>query len=64
MQQALKNYPQLPAEYEGLAHVDRWMQKLSTMKASDNLTDDDARQLKFDLEQAMQRFKDVVLSKI
>ena len=62
--QALLNYPKLPADYQGLQTIQRWVDKVSTMKASDSLSDDDARQLKFDLETAMQRFNDVVLKGI
>ena len=33
------------------------------MRASDELSEGDARQLKMDLDDAMQQFKDIVLSK-
>ena len=61
VQTALSNYPQLPGDYEGLNKVTAWVDKLSGMKASDSLTEEDARQLKFELEGAMQRFNDIVL---
>ena len=61
VQSALQNYPNLPADYQGLSCVTRWVDKMSAMKASDELNDEDTRQLKFDLEGAMQRFNDVVL---
>ena len=59
--QALANYPKLPSDYQGLSKVKEWMDRMNLMKASDSLSDEDARQLKFDLESAMQRFNDVVL---
>ena len=50
-----------PNDYQGLTTVTTWVNKMSTMKASDNLSEEDARQLKFELDGAMQRFNDVVL---
>ena len=61
---ALSNYPKLPSDYQGLTKVQGWVEKMNVMKASDSLSDDDARQLKFDLDSAMQRFNDVVLKGI
>ena len=34
---------------------------MSGMKASDNLSEEEARQLKFELDGGMQRFNDIVL---
>ena len=62
--QALSDYPKLPSDYQGLANVQKWVEKMNVMKASDDLSDDDVRQLKFDLDSAMQRFNDVVLKGI
>ena len=59
--QALLNYPQLPSDYTGLANVGKWVEKLGAMKASESLDEDEARQLRFELEGAMQRFNDIVL---
>lgn len=58
---ALLNYPQLPADYKGLELVSKWVSILGTKKAVDTLSDDEVRQLKFDLEQGFQNFNDVVL---
>lgn len=52
VQQALMNYPNLPQSYQGLNLVTKWVDTLSKKKATDTLTDDEVRQLKFDLEQA------------
>ena len=59
--QALQNYPQLPSDYQGLATVSKWLEKMNAMRASDSLSEEEARQLRFDLEGAMQRFNDIVL---
>mmetsp|Transcript_5787 Transcript_5787/g.7805 ORF Transcript_5787/g.7805 Transcript_5787/m.7805 type:complete len:110 (+) Transcript_5787:273-602(+) len=40
---ALQAYPNLPADYQGLQTVTTWVNKLSTMKASDELTEEDCR---------------------
>ena len=61
VQQALQNYPNLPADYQGLNTVTTWVDKMSTMKAHEELAEEDARQMKFELDGAMQRFNDVVL---
>jgi hypothetical protein len=37
---ALSNYPNMPTSYQGLATVKEWEQKMSSMAASDNLTED------------------------
>jgi len=51
--QALLGYPNLPATYTGLDTVAKWVSTLAGKKATDNLTDDEIRQLKFDLEGAI-----------
>ena len=61
VQQALTAYPNLPADYQGLPTVTAWVNKMSVMKAAEEISDEDARQLKFELDGAMQRFNDVVL---
>lgn len=52
--QALLNYPQLPPSYQGLSLVEKWVNILNQKKATDTLDDDEVRQLKYDLEQAIQ----------
>jgi hypothetical protein len=52
----------MPESYEGTEKVKNWSDKLSEMKATDNLSEDDVRQLKLDLDSACQQFKDVVCS--
>ncbi len=48
--------PQLPAEFAGKACIRRWMQRLDGMRASDELTDDEVRQLLFDIENSYNSF--------
>ena len=43
VQQALQNYPNLPADYQGLPTVTKWVNKLSPMGASEELSEEDAR---------------------
>lgn len=40
----------LPADFEGLMKLKSWLQKLNEMRASDNIDEDDVRQLLFDLD--------------
>ena len=61
VQQALQAYPNMPADYQGLPTVTNWVNKMSAMKASDEITDEEVRQIKFELDGAMQKFNDVVL---
>ena len=61
LSKALKNFPNLPADYQGITTVSKWETQMNGMKASDSLSEEEARQLKFELEGAMQRFNDIVL---
>lgn len=46
----------LPEDFEGKIKVNGWYETLSSMKASDELTDEQVRQMLFDLEQAYNAF--------
>jgi len=46
----------LPADFEGKAKVNQWLKTLGGMKASDELEDDQVRQMLFDLESAYNSF--------
>ena len=39
----------------------KWVQMLDQKKATDNLNENEVRELKYDLEQAIQQFNDIVL---
>lgn len=47
----------LPSDHEVYGKVRHWVTTLNSMKASDELNDDQARQLSFDLDQAYSSFK-------
>jgi len=44
-----------------LALVEKWVNILNSKSATDDLSEDEVRQLKYDLEMAIQQFNDVVL---
>jgi len=51
--QALHNYPNLPASYTGLTSISKWVKIFETKKASDSLSPEEVRELKYDLQQAL-----------
>jgi ESCRT-I complex subunit VPS28 len=58
--QALTTFPNMPPTYQGVGVVQNWCNILSAKKASDNITDDEGRQIKLDLDAACSQFKDVL----
>ncbi|KAG9289870.1 hypothetical protein G9A89_015450 [Geosiphon pyriformis] len=54
--QSLNNVSSLPADFEGKAKIRNWLITLNAMKASDELDDDQVRQLLFDLENSHNAF--------
>jgi ESCRT-I complex subunit VPS28 len=54
--QSLKNVSSLPPGFEGTAKVMKWLIDLNKMKASDEITEEEARQMMFDLDQAHNEF--------
>lgn len=46
----------LPADFQGKELVKKWLGKLESMRASEELTEDDGRQMVFDLEKAYNEF--------
>jgi len=46
----------LPMEHPSRKNIQQWLLKLNTMKASDELSDDDKRQMSFDMENAYSEF--------
>ena len=63
IQQALSQYPNLPAQYEGLALMEKWCGILNQKKASDSLSEEEIRQLKFDIDLSLNSFNEKVLGK-
>jgi hypothetical protein len=47
---SLKNFPDMPAHYQGTEKVVKWVELLSSKAASDSLTEDETRALKLDLD--------------
>ncbi|KAG2221564.1 hypothetical protein INT45_002578 [Circinella minor] len=54
--QSLNNVPGLPADFEGRSKVRQWLITLNAMKASDEITDEQARQMLFEMEQSHTEF--------
>lgn len=52
----LTSLPETPNEFEPNRKVEKWLQKLNTMRAVDEITDDDSRQLYLDLDSAYTEF--------
>jgi len=44
----------MPASYTGLTSLSKWVKILETKKATDNLSPDEVRELKYDLGHALQ----------
>mmetsp|Transcript_23973 Transcript_23973/g.32644 ORF Transcript_23973/g.32644 Transcript_23973/m.32644 type:complete len:89 (-) Transcript_23973:48-314(-) len=63
IQQALSQYPNLPPAYEGLGLMEKWCNVLNQKKASDTLSEDEIRQLKFDIDLSLNSFNEKVLGK-
>ncbi|KAH7975341.1 hypothetical protein HPB52_000602 [Rhipicephalus sanguineus] len=50
----------IPANFEGKAKVDEWLQTMSSMAASDELNESQVRQLIFDLESSYNAFNRIL----
>lgn len=46
---ALQRFPNLPPSYTGLTALSKWVKTFETKKASDSLTPEEVRELKYDL---------------
>jgi ESCRT-I complex subunit VPS28 len=53
---SLNKIPTLPASYEGKQKINAWLSTLARMRASDELDEDQVRQMHFDLESAFNSF--------
>ncbi|CAG8460979.1 2769_t:CDS:2 [Ambispora gerdemannii] len=56
LMQSLNKVSSLPADFEGKAKLRNWLITLNSMKASDELNDEQVRQLLFDLENSHNAF--------
>jgi len=62
LMETLKRLSILPADFEGKNKVNEWLITLGGMQASDELSDDQVRQMLFDLESAYNDFNRVLHS--
>mmetsp|Transcript_38407 Transcript_38407/g.78353 ORF Transcript_38407/g.78353 Transcript_38407/m.78353 type:complete len:224 (-) Transcript_38407:173-844(-) len=53
---ALTRLPETPNDFEPNRNISRWLQKLNSMRAIENIDEDDARQLYHDLDSAYAEF--------
>lgn len=59
---ALGKVPSLPGNFEGSVKMTMWLQKLNQMRAVDEITEDDARQLLMELDSSYSAFVEVLAS--
>ena len=59
--QDLTVYPNLPPEYRGLQLMQKWVSLMDSKKATDALSEEEVRELKYDLQQAYDQFRTLVL---
>jgi hypothetical protein len=57
----LNNYPNLPSRYTGSQTIAKWVGFFQGKKASEELNQEEVRQLKYELETCMSEFNEVVL---
>ena len=57
---SMQRYPSYPPSFEGMKLLETWHKKLSTMKATDALTEDEVKQLKFDLGKIYDEFGTII----
>jgi hypothetical protein len=57
---AMQKYTKLPKDFEGLKILENWNKRLSTLKATDTLPEDEMKQLKFDLGTVYDAFSVIV----
>ena len=61
IQFSLSSFPNLPPSFPGTATLKRWGDFFQTKQATDELTEQELRQLKFDIENTMNAFNENVL---
>jgi len=54
--QSLSQITSLGVDYQGKAKILDWLKRLNRLKASDELSENDSRQLAFDLDNALSEF--------
>ena len=58
---ALNGFPNLPANFRGLATIKKWIDFFQGKQATDELSEQECRQLQYDLENVMNQFNEEVL---
>ena len=61
IQFAINSYPNLPATFEGPAIIKKWIDFFVGKQATDQLSEGEIRQMKFDIENIMNQFNEKVL---
>ena len=59
---SMQKYPKYPVNFKGVLKLEQWNGKLSEMKAIDKLTEDELKQLKFDIDNTYDEFS-ILISK-
>jgi len=57
---ALKKYPSFPPNFDGTVKMERWYNKVSELKVTDQLSEDDIKQLKFDISDVYEKFSLII----
>lgn len=57
---SLHNYPNLPVNFQGTGIIKKWIDILSQKSATDDLQENEIRQLKFDIDNVYNEFKVVL----
>ncbi len=57
---SMQRYPSLPPTFDGMRTLETWYKKLSGMKVTETLTEEELRQLKFDLAKTFDEFGAIV----
>jgi ESCRT-I complex subunit VPS28 len=57
---ALNNYPNLPATFSGTQTIRKQIDILAQKQATDDLSENELRQLKFDIENVMNQFNELL----
>ena len=63
IQVALNNYPNLPSDFQGTTIIKKWVDLLHSRQATDELSEQELRQVKFDIENVMNQFNENVLGR-
>jgi ESCRT-I complex subunit VPS28 len=61
IQSSLSTYPNLPSGFTGPTIIKKWIDLFATKQATDDLSEQESRQLKFDIENVMNQFNEIVL---